>query len=154
MRLSFLIFIGCFFFLELQTKEIVLQLKCEGTLKGVTIDSRGANKSTNDSIIDNGDILITFFDNESNDKKQVLNFKWGSENRKVKFSSFGKPVSAIHFDGKSIIDKDGYNFRDYHLNLNNNTLYYSRTTVRGLNGSPPFVTSTSVYFTQCGLVIN
>ena len=56
------------------------------------------------------------------------------------------------FDGNTKVDRDGYNFRDYHLNIDKNTLYFTRTTVRGLFGSPPFSTTSSVYFTKCKIL--
>lgn len=45
-----------------------------------------------------------------------------------------------------MIDLNGYNLRDYHLNLDTNNLYYTRTTVRGIFG--PFSTTTSIYVTN------
>ena len=57
-------------FFEAKTNQIASQLKCNGKLEGVTIDSRGDNKSTIDSISDNGDILITFYDDEIKGKNQ------------------------------------------------------------------------------------
>ena len=132
---------------NLLSNELVLQFKCEGVLRGVTIDSRNDNKKRNDSISDKGDILISFFDNEINANEPKLNFKWGKEDRKIKFTVFGKGPNAIHFDGNTIVDKDGYNLRDYHLNLDTNSLYYTRTTVRGIFG--PHTTTTSVYVTNC-----
>ena len=152
MNKLFLTLIGCLIFFEAKTNQIASQLKCNGKLEGVTVDSRGDNKSTIDSISDNGDILITFYDDEIKGKEPVLNFKWGSEDRKVKFLPFGKDLSAIHFDGNTKIDKDGYNFRDYHLNIDNKTLYFTRTTVRGLFGSPPFSTTSSIYLTKCEIL--
>ena len=149
MKKIFLILVGYCIFFEVRANEIVLQFKCEGELKGVTIDSRADNKSTKDYISDTSDILITFYDDDLKETEPVLNFKWGTEDRKVKFLPFGEPLSAIHFDGNTKVDKDGYNFRDYHLNLDNNNLYFTRTTVRGLFGSPPFSTTTSIYFTKC-----
>ena len=53
-----------FFEAKLKTNQIASQF-CNGKLEGV-IDSRGDNKSTIDSISDNGDILITFYDDEIN----------------------------------------------------------------------------------------
>ena len=144
--------IVCLISFEARTNQIVSQLKCNGKLEGVTIDSRADNKSTVDSISDNGDIFITFYDDELKGKEPTLNFKWGSEDRKVKFLPFGKNLNAIHFDGNTKMDRDGYNFRDYHLNIDKNTLYFTRTTVRGLFGSPPFSTTSSVYFTKCKIL--
>ena len=55
MNKLFLTLIGCLIFFEAKTNQIASQLKCNGKLEGVTIDSRGDNKSTIDSISDNGD---------------------------------------------------------------------------------------------------
>ena len=58
MNKLFLTLIGCLIFFEAKTNQIASQLKCNGKLEGVTIDSRGDNKSTIDSISDNGDIRM------------------------------------------------------------------------------------------------
>ena len=55
MNKLFLTLIGCLIFFEAKTNQIASQLKCNGKLEGVTIDSRGDNKSTIDSISDNGE---------------------------------------------------------------------------------------------------
>ena len=66
---------------KIYSNQLVLQIKCDRVLKGVTIDSRGDNKKTDDSIFDQGDIIISFFKNEIERKEPLLNFKWGPENK-------------------------------------------------------------------------
>ena len=123
---------------------------CDGVLKGVTIDSRSKNPDTprDDSISDKGNIIITL--SKSLSEKGKLNFEWGSEKGERDIIGFyGENSNAILFDGGSKFDKDGYNMRNYHLNLDRMKLYYNRTTERGLLGKAPFDITTSIYVTNC-----
>ena len=145
------LFTICFFLFTSQVfAEQSFKVTCDGTLKGVTIDSRNKNPDTprNDSISDKGNIKITI--SKSLSEKGKLFFEWGSEKSERDVIGFyGENSNAILFDGGSKFDKDGYNMRHYHLNIDKMKLYYNRTTERGMFGKSPFDITTSIYVTNC-----